>query len=304
MLVSHLAVKPKVLGIVMPCRSLPFLLLLYATLFCFPAAFAQTNVAMPDAGGLSASDTARANDTSHCQSLATGDSRMAPLSDVCKFALTYLHELPDFVCEQTTRGSDTVFKAQVTFEHGHEHYSDITINGKPFRKNSSALVSRMKVFSSGELGTNLVDLFEAPIVAQFQFRKESKLRDVRALVYSFDIPADKNTFWPVRDGRGTTLRPEYTGELWVEKSNHRLLRLESRPVHLPEDFGIANAQKTIEYDEVRIVDAGMFLLPSKSETTVCTWNGNLTTCTTNVLTFQGCQKFGTKTRILPESPKP
>jgi hypothetical protein len=243
---------------------------------------------------------ARVNDTSHCQSLATGDSRMVPLSDVCKFALTYVHELPDFVCDQTTttNGRNPVFKAQVTFENGHEHYSDITINGKPFGERSSLSAWRMKFFSSGELGTFLVDLFTAPVVARFEFRKQAALGNVRASVYAFKIPAGKNTFWSITDEYGAILRPEYKGELWLKHPNGRLLRLELQPVHLPKSFGIASARTTIDYNEVPIVDAGVFLLPSKSETTACARNLTKTICTKNVLTFEDCHKFGTKTRIL------
>ena len=44
-------------------------------------------------------------------------------------------------------------------------------------------------------------------------------------------------------------------------------------------------------------DLGTFLLPVKSETTICvqTWSD----CTTNSLVFHDYEKFGTTTRILP-----
>lgn len=288
---------------VLPCAVL---------LFC-PTSYAQANVATSDAKGLSASaKIAQVGDTSHCQSLGAGGSRMAPLSQVCQFALTYLRELPDFVCEQTinAEGRNTVLKEQVTFENGHEYYADVPTNGKAFGESSgyaSPSLGRMKFVSSGELGTILVHLFAAPVVARFQFRKQVKLRNVRASVYAFDVPASENTFWMIRDDHGTMLRPEYKGELWVEYSNGRLLRLDLQPVHLPKHFGIASAQTTIDYNEVPITDAGVFLLPSESQTTVCArdwFYSKEKICSTNGLTFQDCRKFGTKTRILFDDLKP
>lgn len=296
--------RPTILAMLLLCRYRFFFVLPCAALLFAATSLAQSNAAKSDAEAPSASAAlAQVNDTSHCQSLSARDSRMIPLSNVCKFALTFLRELPDFVCEQTTRGNDTVLKAQVTFEHGREHYSDITIDGTPFKKNSAAIVAKMKVFSSGELGTDLVNLFKAPVDAEFHFRKQAKLHNLPASVYSFDIPSAKNTFWAIRDGQGIILRPEYKGELWVEPANGRLLRLQFKPVHLPQHFGISSARKTIDYNEVTIIGAGVFLLPSTSETTACAPDSNSMICTNNVLTFHDCQKFGTKTRIFTGSPE-
>lgn len=252
---------------------------------------------------------------------------MDSLSRVCEFALTYRRELPDFVCEQTTTSSAstgrsviplaaqpiTVFKAQVTFEKGREYYSDITVNGKPLDPNSADRT--MNFMSFGELGSNLVDLFTPPVVAQFQFRREASLGKIPSSVYDFHIPANKNTFWGVSDYyRKVRLHPEYEGELWIARDTARLLRLELRPVHLPPDFVLDSADTTIDYTEVTITDAGTFLLPSASVTTACTRNQEPVSadfqqyqsvqCKQHVLTFHDCRKFGSKVRIVPSNPQP
>src|SRR5271167_4189862 len=76
-----------------------------------------------------------ASATSHCQAIASADAKMALLAKVCEFSLTYLHELPDFVCQQTTtegRGRDkTTVNAQITFRSGTETLSNISVNGEP-----------------------------------------------------------------------------------------------------------------------------------------------------------------------------
>lgn len=263
------------------------------------------------ASSAAASETAPPiSDTSHCQAIVAGGPRKSPLTAVCEFALTYLRRLPDFICEQTTTRTDeqstTVLKAQVTFEKGRERYSDITINGKPPKEGSPATLRGLGFISAGELGSNLLDLFTPPIVAEFQFRKEANLRHIPSLVYEFHIPAKKNTFWAISDSEGVTLHPEYLGGLWLERQSGRLLQLKLQPVRLPGSFGFASAEFTIDYSETSIADAGVFLLPSASETKACMRYLGLQAliCTKNVLVFHDCRKFGTTTRILTDNPRP
>lgn len=195
-------------------------------------------------------------------------------------------------------------KAEVTFEKGHERYSNVTIDGRPPEANSSASASIVKFISAGELGSDLVDLFKPPIVAKFRFRKETKLRNIPSSVYQFHIAAEKNTFWALRDRRGVTLHPEYEGELWLARQNGRLLRLELRPVHLPENFRFTSADITIDYSEIPIGNLGIYLLPTTSETKVCNRNTGPIRCTKNVLVFHDCRRFATKTRIITDNPQP
>jgi hypothetical protein len=227
----------------------------------------------------------------------------------CHFALTYRNELPDFICEQTTTSigqqSSSVMKAQVTFERNLERYSNVTLDGKPIESNSAAVKSAMMFVSSGELGSDLVDLFTPPIVAEFKFRKQAKLRKLPALVYEFDIPAAKNTFWAVRENHGVTVHPEYQGELWLDKQSGRLMKLELHPLHLPQDFTFASATVAVDYGNVLITGAGTFLMPSRSKATACVRMPppSPVLCTENVLIFHDCRKFGTTTRIVTDVPK-
>src|SRR5271165_2611281 len=150
------------------------------------------------------------NDTGQCQTLTQSNPGLGPLAHVCEFALSFRRELPDFVCEQTTTTSHSKSRmdAQVTFEKGREHYSHVTVDGKPVQENSKA-EKAMAFISTGELGSNLVDLFREPLAPEFRFRKEEKFGRTPALLYDFYIPQDRNKFWALRDSRGVTLYPEY-----------------------------------------------------------------------------------------------
>jgi hypothetical protein len=243
------------------------------------------------------------DDTSHCQTLAPGNRAMMPLVTLCRFALTFRRELPDFICEQMTtgtgQGTTKVMNAEVTFEKGHEQYSNVTIDGKAPTDETAAA---MKLFSTGELGSDLVDLFRIPLAVEFKFRGEEKLNKHTAWAYEFHIAAEKNTFWSVQDSRGGISYPEYQGELWVERDSGRLLRLRLQPIHLPRNSELISAVITNDYNYIVIADAGRFLLPTTSITAACfhTPVGGDWFCKKNTLVFHDCRRFGTKSRIIPD----
>jgi hypothetical protein len=270
------------------------------------AAVGQNAIFAPQAPATASETAPPDDDTSHCQAIAAGNPEMTPLVALCQFALTFRRQLPDFVCEQTTSSTGwratTVMNAEVTFENGHEHYSNVTIDGKP---PSVEAARAMKFISEGELGSDLVDLFRAPVAAEFKVGKKDKLHKIAASVYKFHMAAEKNTFWELRDTRGVGLHPEYQGELWLERETGRLLRLKLRPVHLPSDFEFTSTTVMTDYNYILITNAGRFLLPSRSETIACFYytgpGGSF--CRTNVLLFHDCRKFTATTRIITDQPQ-
>lgn len=246
-------------------------------------------------------------DTSHCKAVAAGEPNGDLVSAVCEFALTYYRALPDFVCEQTISmivnpQLTRVLREEVTFRKGLETYSNVTIDGKA---PTPAAMRTIGFISAGEFGSDLVDLFMPPVVAEFKFRRYEKLHKVRSSVFEFHIVAERNEFWAIRDNPGVTIHPELKGELWVEPRQRRIVRLEIWPLHLPRDFGVVGAKVTIDYSEIRIRELGTFLLPSFSKTTVCQRNaGPRVRCSKNVLVFHNCQKFAVKSRILTDRQHP
>ena len=211
------------------------------------------------------------------------------------------------MCEQTTtsgRWPPKVLKEEVRFDQGHEVYSNLIINGKPAGANSSVAASGISFKSSGELGSDLVNLFKPPIVVEFKFHKEAKLHNLPSSVYEFHLAAQKNTVFVLRDSHGVILYPDYEGELWLEHPSGRLLQLALRSLHLPKGFGLASVEITIDYTEIPISDLGAFLLPARSETNVCYRRNSGFSCSKNVIVFDDCRKFATKTRIITDNPEP
>ena len=282
-------------------RGFSFLFYLLLLVGCMCPQFAAGQTAAPDAPPRE--EPGPLIDSSHCRTIMAADPRGTALSALCEFALAYRRQLPDFICGQTTtshlpRGK-IASEAQVRFENGHEHYSHVTVQGES--KDGVGTVVGFQ--SSGELGTTLVDLFMPPVVAEFQFHKDGELRGIPSSEYEFRVAAEKNTFWRVRDGRGTVVVPEYKGQIWLARPKGTILRIKLHPVHLPSNFEFDSIDMTVDYGATTIADAGVFLLPNSSETTVCRGRGYLPFCLTHTLAFHDCKKFGAKSRIL-DSPEP
>jgi hypothetical protein len=247
---------------------------------------------------------------SSCQPITAGGPQLAPLAKLCEFALNYQHELPDFMAEMTVTEVrpqlTTVITAQVTFTQGRESYSAMAVNGTPIAMGSPQKTppGSMRFTSSGEFGSCLVDLFE-PGGTEFRFRKQTTIHGTPAALYDFRVPASKNTFWGVTDDSGHSVLPEFRGQLWVAVETGRVMRESMEPVHLPASFEIASLTTTIGYGLTAVGDAGIFVLPSKSESTICVRQrfSLLLECVTNGKTFQGYRKFAATTRILADLPQ-
>lgn len=246
-----------------------------------------------------------------CQAIATDDAKLDLVVKLCEFAVGYQNQLPNFIVQQTTTfesgPSTTVMTAEVTFQKGLESYSRVTVNGRP------APVSRMttkppeevQFSSTGEFGPALLDLFKEPGATQFKFKTTATLQNQPVSIYEFHVPQKKNLFWTVHPGDGRTIRPEFTGELWLEQKTGRPLREEIEPVSLLMGAEIFSTKTVIDYAMTAVGDAGTFLLPSRSESTMCRQGVNETAnCSKSLLVFHGYRKFGASTRVLPSGSQP
>jgi len=239
-----------------------------------------------------------------CQAIARDDARLDLITKLCDFALKYRHTLPDFIVQQKTTSegmSKTVMTAQVTYQKGAENYSQVTVDGRPAPDSSfaSSPPNSIQFSSSGEFGPALMDLFKIPGSTEFKFSKVTSLENQPVAVYEFRVPQKKNLFWTflLRDGR--SYRPEFTGELWLREKTGEPLREEMTPVNLPTNWDITSARTVIDYAKVAVGDAGSFILPVKSESTLCNLGMyGMGACTTNVTVFHGYRKFGITTRIV------
>jgi hypothetical protein len=84
------------------------------------------------------------------------------------------------------------------------------------------------------------------------------------------------------DGRRQTAA--YAGTVWIDKENHRVLRIERHTTSLPHDFFFSSAKEAVNYGFVSL-DQRTYLLPAGAENATCMSGSG--TCTRKVIEFHG-----------------
>ena len=245
----------------------------------------------------------------NCGTFAANDPQLDLVSKLCVFALTYRTKLPDFIAQQTTTShgpsSTVVITAQVTYRKGVEQHSEVVINGKPVPP-KGPVYADLYFFTNGEFGPMLINLFEVPGAIEFTFTRNDTLLGEPVAVYEFHLPKNKNTFWTIHDPRGETLKPEFRGHLWLERQTGRIMREEIEPAVDAWQTGITSMKLSADFSMTKVSDVGTFLLPVKSESTVCLMGrlGAQLGCVNNVTVFHDYQKFVATSRVVPAEPTP
>jgi hypothetical protein len=215
-------------------------------------------------------------------------------------AFEFNDTLPNFICDELVmrhqserRIPDWKYKDRVEVEllyvDGKEDYRNIRRNGKPLKKGSP---EDSGSWSTGEFGTVLADIFSSTTNAQFKRKSASTASGMPAEVYEYSV-AQPNSHWQIRYGR--TVKPAYSGSLWIDPKTARVLRIEMGTKKLPADYEIDTVESVIDYSWVTI-SGNKYLLPVKSENLACI-RGTFD-CTKNEIEFRNYRKFTAESQVL------
>ena len=202
-----------------------------------------------------------------------------PTDPVLLRAIEANHEfddkLPSFLCRQfMTRSSsrnlgkkwkeDDVVEAEVLIVDDKEQYRDIKIDGQPIPAKDLSQIGG--VWSMGEYGATMYNLFIPPSMTEFTEVGPEDLGDRKTLVYSYEIEQE-NSRWRLRVN-GKKYSPGHRGKVWIDLATGRAIRLEMESTFLPHDFPLSSAAGVLYYDDVEI-DGQSYLLPAMAENTMC-----------------------------------
>jgi len=246
--------------------------------------------------------------TGYCSNLASASEGSPALATVCAFALSQPAKLPDIICERVTRRSwqtkasevdlddinhSDVIAAQVTYRDGQEYEDNVRVDGKP-----SDAASRWSsgAWSNGEFASSLSTIFAPSSRPEFRFHREERLHSIRAIVFDFRVSAGNNKLYCLRSADKAWF-PEFSGKLWLDKTDFRLLRLERETSHMPGK-PITRVRSTTDYSLVPLGDGTKMVLPTHADVLVC-GSYAVESCDRNIVTFSHWQKFRAKTKIIP-----
>jgi hypothetical protein len=243
------------------------------------------------------------------QAMPMGRSGDPVIEGAREAAYQFTESLPNYVVKQfTTRyqtdtalGNRTswqaldIVTADVVCENGKESYKNILINGKPSRED----VEKTGSWSSGEFATVLQAILAPGTDADFHGKRSTTIVNRPAFRYDYSVEK-QNSQWHVYFSGSESYIPAYTGSIWIDKENFRVLRIEMSAKDIPRSFPLDTVESAVDYDYVTISDQ-RYLLPSHSEALSCVRNTG--ECSRNVIEFRNYKKFGADTSITFETDK-
>jgi len=256
----------------------------FATVFCpllfiAPTASAQTGDARPP----------------------SADEQAKLLDEVRQYALNYTHGLPDFIClEQTRRyvaGNGSwrpvdVLVAQLSYFNQKEDYKLVLQNGHEVKGTSYASVAG--VFSMGDFGTTMRDIFDPSTHTRFAWQKWTTLRGRRTHVLSYRVPLRLYTiqYQGERKEDEQKTNVAYRGSVLVDEQLSTIVRITQEALSIPPSFPVREARETLDYDFIKIGDSEFFLpLAATLEMNVQMFSGKVRM--KNVKEFRLYQRFST-----------
>jgi hypothetical protein len=217
--------------------------------------------------------------------------------------------LPNYVVKQFTtryqteaaKGNRTswqaldVVTADVIAEGGKETYKNILVNGKAPKDS----IEKTGSWSTGEFVTIQLNLLAPQTDADFHNKRTTTI--VNRAAYKYDYSVEQpNSNWEIH-ASAESYHPGYTGTIWIDKENSRVLRIEMSAKNMPKAFPLDAVESALDYDYVLIGDQ-KYLLPAHSEALSCIRGS--AECTRNVIDFRNYRKFGADTSIKFDTDKP
>jgi hypothetical protein len=222
-------------------------------------------------------------------------------------AFEFTDTLPNYVVKQYTTRYQTVaaqgnrtswqaldvVTADVVAVGGKEEYKNILVNGKAPRD----AIEKTGSWSTGEFATVLQGILAPQTDADFHNKRSTTIVNRPAFHYDYSVE-QPNSMWHVYASSESYV-PGYTGSIWIDKENFRVLRIEMSAVNMPRSFALDDVESAVDYDYVLIGDK-KFLLPVHSEALSCV--RGTSECTKNVIEFRNYKKFGADSSITFDTP--
>ena len=243
-------------------------------------------------------ETAAARSDSTPSPPAPDDHYIEQARDV---AADFTSHLPNYACtEFMTRYVSTsrpvswhaldVVSADIFHETGKETYKNVSIDGKPTRKEMDQLHGS---WSTGEFSSLMSDLFSPATAAEFRMVRQATVSGKTARVYDFQV--DRNhSHWHVKTN-SQAIYPAYKGSVWIDPVGARVLRIEIQARSLPVEFPLDTAETVVDFGAVRIGGQD-YLLPVHAESLSC--ERGTSNCSRNAIDFRNYHKYDASSNIL------
>lgn len=215
----------------------------------------------------------------------------------------YLDELPDFICQQVVeryydfeaRGAwdkaDTL-TYELTYNRKKESYKPINSVGRPVTK---PLEQSGGAYSTGDFASGLNALFDETSRTVFKPAGRERLGNRQTVLYDFTVPQESSKLQVSAD-TAQTIVAGYSGTVWIDEENKRVLRIDQAVDDLPKSYPVTNSESSVDYDVVKLRGLDIdFLLPIRAEFIIA--DRRARRYFRNILYFKFYRKFETDIKI-------
>lgn len=232
-------------------------------------------------------------------------AKLPLLEQTRQHALEFAEELPNFIVTQSvTRYSqgpgdkdwrlEDKLEIELTYRVGKgEEFNLLRVNGKPTAQSYEDIGGST---STGEFGSMLAALFIPQSRAEFKEAKHETFRGRPTVVYDFKVKRAYSSSTISDRSTGKKVVAGYSGSIWIDTEQKRVLRLEASNEDIPAGFPVTLSENAVEYEWTTIADQ-RYLLPIHAE--VLLGRDQQKFYTRNVIEFRNYRRFEAKIKIDP-----
>jgi len=149
------------------------------------------------------------------------------------------------------------------------------------------------MWSTGEFGTILLDLFDPASAAQFEYVGMDKVGNVETRLYEF-VVKEENSHWKLMFG-GETIQPGYNGALWVEPETKMVRRIEYGTTELPITYPKDVTEVAAEFGPIKIGESEHLLAVNSTVMSCRRWKQ---TCEKNESRYTNYRMFSAESTVM------
>jgi hypothetical protein len=193
---------------------------------------------------------------------------------------------------ETGRPIDIV-TADLSFENGVEHYSDVRQNTRP----RTSLSNLAGAWSEGEFGTLLLQTETLLRTQPISFQAFATLGGTPTALYSFEVPQDVSP-WDLEVG-GRHYRLPFRTDVWISTATGEIVKIARTSLAIAAETRISVLEWKVTLEPVEI-NGKQWLLPKTGEYSVLYDQSNRREW--NLMNFSNYRRYGSEVALRFDTP--
>ena len=216
------------------------------------------------------------------------------LESMHDYADKYVSNLPNFLCEQVTRESESGGKqgrwrkrdtvvSTLSFHDGREERTLETVNGKKVKPGTQR--GSLPLNTEGEFGMLLNRVLGKESEAYFKWNRWEAVRGKQLAVFDFQVDKERSSM-TLQLSKVAKATVAYGGSVYADPLTGGIWRISYAAKDIPPEIQTRQIGTTVDYAETAI-GTKTYLLPTEATVTLVLWLKDIR----NEMAFQSYRKF-------------